>query len=380
MRFHVVSLPHTQSTLEYEACAYTSKQRKLCNMLKSLGHEVYLYASEENQADCDELITIASKRDQKKWFGEQTSKNDLPTITWEPTDEHWVKTNKKAIKEIGKRLKPKDFICVVGGRCQQQIAEAFPGTMTVESGIGYGGVFSQYRIFESYAWMHYVYGSMQNDNGHFFDTVIPNYYETELFPYSAQKDDYFLFLGRFISRKGAEIAVEVTRRIGAKLILAGQGVREVRGNMIIGDELSLQGDHIMHVGHADVRKRGELLSRARAVFMGTTYLEPFGGVSIESLLCGTPVIATDFGAFPENIQHGVHGYRFRTIGEAVWAAKNIHFLDPETIHNYAVNNFSVERVKYLYQAYFEQLLTLWDDGFYSSWSKSVSEYNRYKRL
>jgi glycosyltransferase involved in cell wall biosynthesis len=114
--------------------------------------------------------------------------------------------------------------------------------------------------------------------------------------------------------------------------------------------------------------------------MGTTYLEPFGGVSIESLLCGTPVIATDFGAFPENIQHGVHGYRFRTIGEAVWAAKNIHFLDPETIHNYAVNNFSVERVKYLYQAYFEQLLTLWDDGFYSSWSKSVSEYNRYKRL
>jgi hypothetical protein len=68
--FHVVSLPHTQTTLDYEACAYTSKVRKFCNMMKSLGHTVYLYASEDNEADVDELITIAPKADQKKWFGE----------------------------------------------------------------------------------------------------------------------------------------------------------------------------------------------------------------------------------------------------------------------------------------------------------------------
>lgn len=50
MVFHFVSLPHTQTTLEYEACAYTSKVRKFCNMMKSLGHTVYLYASVENEA------------------------------------------------------------------------------------------------------------------------------------------------------------------------------------------------------------------------------------------------------------------------------------------------------------------------------------------
>ncbi|MDQ5886057.1 MAG: hypothetical protein QG628_454 [Patescibacteria group bacterium] len=380
MTFHVVSLPHTQTTLDYEACAYTSKIRKFCNMMKSLGHTVYLYASEDNEAACDELITISPKKDQKKWFGNNDFKKDFFNITWNPEDTHWSQSNERAIKQIKKRIDKKDFICLIAGQCQKQIADAFPEIMSVEFGIGYSGVFAKYRVYESYAWMHYVHGTLKDDNGHFYDSVIPNYFEPDNFPYRANKDDYFLFLGRFTPRKGVEIAAEVTKRIGAKLIMAGQGVKEIRGNRIIGDGFSVSGDHITHIGHANVAKRAELLSGAKAVFMGTTYLEPFGGVSIESLLCGTPVIATDFGAFPENIQHGVHGYRFRTIGEAVWAAKNIHFLDNETIHNYAVNNYSVDRVKYLYQAYFEQLLTLWDDGFYSDWSKGVNNYDRYRRL
>lgn len=377
--FHVLSLPHTQTTLDYEACAYTSKVRKFCNMMKSLGHTVYLYASEDNDAECDELITVSSKKDQSKWFGDNDFKKNFFNITWKGDEDHWKETNKNTIKEIGKRIKSKDFICVIAGNCQKPIADAFPKNMSVEFGIGYSGVFSKYRVFESYAWMHYIYGNLNDDNGHFYDTVIPNYFEPDNFPFKAKKDDYFLFLGRFTKRKGPEIAAEVTKRIGAKLIMAGQGVKSIEGNKIIGDDLIIEGDHIEHIGHADVKKRGELLSGAKAVFMPTTYLEPFGGVSIESLLCGTPVISTDFGVFPENIKHGEHGYRFRTIGEAVWAANNLDRLDNKLIHDYAVENFSVERIKYLYEAYFEQLLTLWSDGFYSEWDRGVSMFNRYQR-
>ncbi len=379
MTFHVLSLPHTQTTLDYEACAYTSKVRKFCNMMKSLGHTVYLYASEENEAQVDELITIAPKKSQKEWFGDNDFKKNFFNVTWDTNDAHWQQTNANAIREIGKRVSKKDFICVIAGTCQKPVADAFPSIMTVEFGIGYSGVFSKYRVFESYAWMHYVYGNLNDDNGYFYDTVIPNYFEPENFPYSAEKEDYFLFLGRLIPRKGPEVAVEVTKRIGSKLILAGQGVKKLEPGIITGDDIILRGDHIEHVGHADVKRRGELLSKARAVFMPTTYIEPFGGVSIESLLCGTPVIATDFGAFPENIEHGVHGYRFRTIGEAVWAAKNVGNLDTKLIRDYAINNFGVERVKYLYQAYFEQLLTLWGTGFYTTEDQGVSEYKRYQR-
>lgn len=379
MTFHVLSLPHTQTTLEYEACAYTSKVRKFCNMMKSLGHKVYLYASEENEAKVDELTTVAPKKDQKKWFGDNDFKQNFFNITWSPDDEHWVKTNKRAITAIKKRIHKKDFICIIGGVCQKQVADAFPKHMSVEFGIGYEGVFAPFRVYESYAHMHYVHGRLGDDNGHFFDSVIPNFFEPENFPFKNKKEDYFLFLGRFIKRKGPVIAAEVTKRIGRRLVMAGQGVRKVEGGKIIGDDISVCGDHILHVGHADVRQRAALLRNATAVFMPTTYLEPFGGVSIEAMLCGTPVIASDFGAFAENIQHGVQGYRFRTIGEAVWAAKNVGKLDNKKIHEYAVNNFSVDRVKYQYQAYFEQLQTLWHDGFYSNISSGVSKFNRYTK-
>jgi hypothetical protein len=67
--FHVVSLPHTQTTKEYLSCAYTEKVRKFCNMMSSLGNRVYLYASEENEAICDEFITVITKKEQYNLLG-----------------------------------------------------------------------------------------------------------------------------------------------------------------------------------------------------------------------------------------------------------------------------------------------------------------------
>lgn len=379
-RFHVVSMPHTQTTKEYNACAYTEKVRKFCVMMKSLGHEVFLYAGEENEAPCDELITIVSKEEQREWFGEYDFKQKFFNIGFDPSSKYWVVPNARAVAEITKRAQPRDFICVIMGICQKQIADSLPAMSTVEFGIGYEGVFSNYRVYESYAHLHYVQGLMHNDNGRSFDTVIPNYFDPDDFPYREKKDDYFLFIGRMIVRKGPSIAAEVTKRIGSKLLLVGQGVNKIEGNKIIADELTLEGDHLEHLGYADVKRRGELMAGARAVFLCTGYLEPFGGTSIEPMFCGTPVITTDWGAFPENILNGVVGYRTRTLGEAVWAAQNVDKLDPKVIRQYALDNFSMERCKYLYQAFFEQLYTLWDEnGWYSDWHDGMSKYQRYTR-
>ncbi len=381
-RFHVVNLPHTQTTKDYTACAYTMKVLKFCKMMKSLGHEVFLYASEENEAPCDELITIVSKKEQSKWFGDYDHKTNMFNIEWNETLPHWTIPNMRAIKEIKKRAQQRDFICIIGGVCQKQISDGLPELMSVEYGIGYEGVYSNFRVYESYAHMHYVQGIMHDDNGRFFDTVIPNYFDPDEFTFREKKDDFYLFIGRLIPRKGPEMAVEVTRKIGAKLILAGQGVKKIEGNKIYGEEgMIIEGNHIKHMGHADVAQRSELMGRAKAVFVCTYYLEPFGGVSIEPMFCGTPVITTDWGAFPENVVHGSVGYRARTMGEAVWAAQNLDKLkSPTKIREYAMKNFSMERVKYLYQAYFEQLNEIWDnDGWYSDWNKGVSKYNRYTR-
>lgn len=380
---HVIALPHTEANPEFTADAYQMKHLKFCEMMLSLGYTVYSYAGEHSSMEATEHIVVSSDKEKERWFGKFDHHKNFFPITWDPNDTHWVESNNNAIREIGKRIQPKDFICVIAGRCQQQIAQAFPSHMTAEYGIGYSGVFSDYRVWESYSHMHNVYGLQGSDDGKFFDAVIPNYFVPSDFTFNAHPEDYYVWMGRFIPRKGPEIAVEVTRRLGKKLIMAGQGVQETivedGVTTLVGDGITVSGDHIEHIGHVDVEQRAKLLSGAKATFMATTYLEPFGGVSIESLMSGTPVIATDFGCFTETIPHGLAGYRFRTIGEATQFASDEYLdkLDRHHIRDYAIENFSVDRVKYLYDDYFKQLSTLWEDGFYTTQGTSGDRYARF---
>ena len=261
--------------------------------------------------------------------------------------------NTNTIRAMAERIKPRDFICVIGGLCQKVIADAFPNNMTVEYGIGYTGTFAKYRVFESYAHMHWVHGFQNNDNGDFYETVIPNYYDTDEFPFAESPDDYYLFIGRLIDRKGWRIAQEVCQKLGKRLILAGQG------------EFSGYGEHVGVVG---VEKRGELMSKAKAVFVPTTYMEPFGGVHAEALLCGTPVITTNFGVFTETVVNGENGYRcdmFRDFVAAAKATEKFSAAKRKKIRTAAQKRFSTEVVARQYQTYFERLATLWGDGWYT---------------
>ena len=351
--FHVVNLPHTQTTAEYTHCAYTQKVRKFCNMMTDLGHDVILYASEDNEARVSELVTVITKDKQHEIFGDSDHTKQFFNITWGIHDPGWVEMNANTIRAMAERIQPRDFICLIGGACQQIIAQAFPDNLAVEYGIGYDGVFSDYRVFESYSHMHYVHGYYRNDNGNFYDTVIPNYYDEEEFPFADQPDDYFLFIGRLIDRKGWRIAQEVCQKLGKRLIVAGQG------------EFSGYGEHVGVVG---VKKRGELMSKARAVFVPTTYLEPFGGVHAEALLCGTPVITTNFGAFTETVVNGENGYRCDMFRDFVAAAKQVEKFSVakrKKIRAAAQKRFSTTTVRDQYQAYFERLYDLWGDGWYA---------------
>ena len=104
---------------------------------------------------------------------------------------------------------------------------------------------------------------------------------------------------------------------------------------------------------------------ARAVFVPTLYVEPFGTVAINAALCGTPTITTDFGAFTETVLHGVTGYRCRTFEQFVWAARNTHLIEPSDCRKWAEKNYSLERVGQLYDEYFLALNDLrTPDGWY----------------
>lgn len=349
MRFHVVSLPHTQTTKDFVVCAFTEKVRKFCNMMTDRGHEVILYAGEQNEARVSELVACITEEERVAFLDGKHYVNadfnyNLPT---------WVNFNNNAIEGIKKRAQKEDFICLIGGTAQKQIADALPDMMSVEFGIGYGGTFAKYRVFESYAWMHTIYGtSNPNANaidGNYFDAVIPNYFELDDFP-EHNEQDYFLFIGRLIDRKGFQVAAEVCEYLQVPLKIAGGGDPPKYGE---------------YVGLVNAEERGKLMAGAKAVFVPTQYIEPFGGVAIEALLCGTPIITTDWGAFTETNIDGFTGFRCRTFQEFVDATRKIESLDNSAIRAYAREKYSLEAIGERYEQYFNRLLTLWGDGWYT---------------
>jgi glycosyltransferase involved in cell wall biosynthesis len=370
VRFHVVALPHTQTNMKHSACAFTMKILHFCQMMHSLNHEVLHYGVEGSEVqDCTtEHVEILSKAEQEDFFGKYDP-NALYQVDWSGEAPYWQMTNTRAADAINKRKRPGDFVCLIMGTLNLPLAQAVDdgSVAVVEYGIGYNGTFAKYRVFESYAHMHKIWGAQggYDPDGKFYDAVIPNYLNPNDYPFQAEKQDYFLYLGRLIKRKGIHIAVETCKRLGAKLVIAGQGCTKVEGNRIFcSDGEVYEGDNLEYVGFATGEKRARLYQNARATFVPTTYIEPFGAVAIESQMAGTPAITTDFGAFSETVEHGKTGFRCHTLDQFVWAAKHVHEIDPWYTHQRAVANYSMERVKYRYQEYFSMLADLWEQGWY----------------
>ena len=354
MIFHVVALPHTQVNGSFPACAFNEKVRKFCIMLHELGgHELYLYAGDRSSAPCTEAIACITEAERVACLDGR----HYTEASFDNRDPHWVKFNDTVVAEMAKRIGPRDFICVIGGLAHKPVADAFPNHMVVEFGIGYPGTFAPYRVFESYAWMHSIYAVLgfspdltTQPDGRFFDDVIPSYFEAEKFPWSEETEDYYLFIARLNARKGLEIAQETCQKMRARLIVAGPGDFYGYGE---------------YVGVIDHEIRGQLMSKAVALFSPTIYIEPFGSVHVEANLCGTPVITTDWGVYTETVTNGFNGYRCRMAREFTDAAKLCRDLDRAAIRSDAQSKYSLEVIAQRYESYFNRLQTLWDKGFYS---------------
>ena len=96
-------------------------------------------------------------------------------------------------------------------------------------------------------------------------------------------------------------------------------------------------------------------------------------------MAGTPAITTDWGAFPETVEHGRTGFRCRTLDHFLFAARHAPCLDRSDVHRRSVANYSLDRVRWRYQEYFQMLSDLWTGGWYAErertqldWLKQVS--------
>lgn len=347
MRVHLLSVPNTQTTAEFPLDGFCVRTMLFASLLKRLGAEVVLYGVQANEAPCDGFVSCLSAEEQRGFIGD----TPYAAVPFDANSPLFATFNKRAAQHLRSIKQPGDIIATIAGGAQRFVSENHPELRFVEYSIGYMGICAPYRVFQSHAWRHVVHGFTGVDSGREFDTVIPPWFDVDAFPVS-DPEDYVAYCGRLTAVKGLKTACDAAREAGVRLVVMGHG----------DPALVTYGEYLGAVG---MEERNRVLSKARAVLMPTQYLEPFGNVSAEAQLCGTPMITTDFGAFTESVEQGVSGFRCTSLGEFVQAIDLASTLDRDIIRQRARRLYSTETAAVAYHAYFRRLETIAGDGWNS---------------
>ena len=248
-RIHVLGLPHTKTNKDYVACAFTQKCLQFCKMMHERGHYIIHYGVEGSDPECDENVVVLSDELYTQVYGMNKDHTHLYTyFVGNPAYDSYVSN---CINEINKRKQPLDIVLPFWGIGQKPICDALSDLICIEPGIGYvDAAFTDIRIYESYMMMTLQAGL---DNKHlepsFYRVVIPPFFDLENFEYNWRdrtkgEDRYFAFLGRIGNHKGVNIAMDVCKKLGVKLKVAGQPCDYY--------ENYKWPDFVEYVGHCDI--------------------------------------------------------------------------------------------------------------------------------
>lgn len=180
------------------------------------------------------------------------------------------------------------------------------------------------------------------------------------FPFSKKRGDYLLFTGRISMEKGVHIAIEVAQYlnmpliIAAKIDLAADSLQDISYfRQFVEPKLS---DQIRLVGEVDETERNKLMSKALCSLHPITWPEPFGLTVIESMACGTPVVAFNLGSMLEVVDDGKSGFVVNDISEMIEAIANIQSINRSYCREYVLNKFSVKNMVDGYEGVYDKIL------------------------
>lgn len=344
---HLLALPNANTTAAYSLDGFSQMTIRMAKVLKALGRRVILYAGEENEAPCDELVSVISLAEQRAAIGPNQYQNAVMTAE----NPLWKLTSPRIADEIGKRKGPRDIIFSIGGSAQASVSNAHPDLMDVEYSIGYPGNCARYRVFESRAWQHYCYGAQSINTVRFYDAVIPGFFDESEFKVG-KPEPYVAYVGRLVPRKGISIACDAAKAAGVPLKVVGHG----------DPKLVTYGEYL---GPLSTPDRNDVLSRASAVICPTMYIEPFNCVAVEAQMCGTPAIVTPQGGFLETVEDGETGWHCHLLGDFVNAITESfrgERVNRPYVRERAHRLYGLKAAEANYGAYLARLDTLWDKG------------------
>ncbi|RVU00017.1 glycosyltransferase family 4 protein [Mucilaginibacter limnophilus] len=209
-----------------------------------------------------------------------------------------------------------------------------------------------YKKYNSRGYYVSISNSDRSPELNYIGTVY-NGLDTRDFEFNADPEDYLLYFGRIHHHKGTAESIEIAKRTGRKLLIAGIIQDENYWREKVEPELN---DQIQYIGHAGPDKRKELLGKAAALLHPINFDEPFGMSVAEAMLCGTPVIAFNRGSMPELIKHGETGYLVKNIEEAIDAVNQLPNINRADCHKWAASQFSCDKMVGDYLALYKQIL------------------------
>jgi len=167
---------------------------------------------------------------------------------------------------------------------------------------------------------------------------------------------YLAFLGRICADKGILPAIEIARRAGVPLKVAAKvdpADQEYFDKHVA--PVLAQSPHVEFIGEICDRRKSDFLGAARALLFPISWPEPFGLVMIESMACGTPVIAFDSGSVPEILEDGLTGFVVSNVDEAVAAVHRLNHLFRPSIRSRFEERFSAAAMAREYVKIYQKL-------------------------
>jgi glycosyltransferase involved in cell wall biosynthesis len=169
------------------------------------------------------------------------------------------------------------------------------------------------------------------------------------------KQQYLSFIGRIAPIKGTHLAIEIAKRAGIPLKIAGEVQPIFREYFEAKVKPHIDGKFIEYIGLADLAAKNELLGNSMAMLFPIKWDEPFGLVMVEAMACGTPVLALRAGSVPEIVKDGVSGYVARNLDGLVRRLRDLD-IAPAEIRRYVEENFSQERMARDYYALYTRIV------------------------
>jgi len=210
-------------------------------------------------------------------------------------------------------------------------------------------------VYEKYNASNYYVSISNSDRSDKLSYIKTVYHgiNLEQFTFKKEMGDYLLFFGRFHPDKGAAEAIQIAKASGKKLIMAGIIQDQNYFDKEVAPHL---GESITYIGSVGPKERDKLLGAAAVLLHPIFFEEPFGLAVIESMACGTPVIAFNKGSMPELIESGENGFLVSNVEEAIEALKKLPTIDRHYCRMTVEQKFTVEKMVDNYIKVYEAII------------------------